>query len=135
MDWDRLIQAARDARDRAYAPYSRFRVGAALVAADGTVYTGCNVENRSFGLTVCAERVAVAKAVADGKKSFRALAVVTDTAPPATPCGMCRETLAEFAADLPIMVANLAGERREYRLRELHPAPFEWPEELPVDAS
>jgi cytidine deaminase len=133
MDWDRLIQAARDARERSYAPYSRFRV--ALAAADGTLYTGCNVENRSFGLTMCAERVAVARAVADGKKSFRALAVVTDASPPATPCGMCRETLTEFADDLPVMVANLAGERREYRLRDLHPSPFEWPKELTVDAS
>lgn len=135
MDWDRLIEAAREARERAYAPYSRFKVGAAVVAADGTVYTGCNVENRSFGLAICAERVAVAKAVADGQKSFRALAVVTDCSPPATPCGMCRETLSEFAPDLPVMVANVGGERREHRLRDLHPSPFEWPDNLPLNPS
>lgn len=134
MDWDPLVKAAREARQRAHAPYSRFRVGAALLADDGTVYSGCNVENRSFGLSICAERVAVAKAVADGKTSFRAIAIVTDTSPPAVPCGMCRETLAEFARDLPVLVANLDGERREHRLRELHPMPFEWPEELDRNA-
>lgn len=130
MDWDPLVRSAREARELAHAPYSHFRVGAALLADDGTVYSGCNVENRSFGLSICAERVAVAKAVADGRTGFRAIAVVTDTSPPAVPCGMCRETLAEFARDLPVLVANLAGERREHRLRELFPSPFEWPLEL-----
>jgi cytidine deaminase len=132
MDWDALVEAAREARERAYAPYSRFQVGAALLTADGTVFTGCNVENRSFGLCICAERTAVARAVASGHREFRALAVVTDTAPPAMPCGMCRETLAEFARELPVLCANLADERVVYRLEDIFPAPFEWPENLSV---
>lgn len=130
MDWDHLVDAATRVRELAYAPYSQFRVGAALLTADGTVFSGCNVENRSFGLCICAERGAVQAAVTAGHREFRALAVVTDTSPPATPCGMCRETLTEFARDLPVLVANLRGERREHRLKDLHPAPFEWPEEL-----
>lgn len=128
MDWDHLYQVAREARESAYAPYSRFKVGAALLADDGTVYSGCNVENRSFGLCICAERTAVAKAVSEGRKTFKAIAVVTDCSPPAAPCGMCRETLAEFASDLPVLVANVQGERREHRLSDLHPTPFKWPE-------
>ncbi len=127
IDWDVLYAAAKAAREMAHAPYSRFRVGAALLAEDGTVIRGCNVENRSYGLSICAERTAVAAAVAAGKRRFRAIAVVTDASPPAMPCGMCRETLNEFAEnDLPVLVANLDGERRETRLRELHPMPFEF---------
>ncbi|MEM9554392.1 MAG: cytidine deaminase [Acidobacteriota bacterium] len=134
IDWKALIERARDARERSYSPYSRFAVGAALVTDDGTVFSGCNVENRTFGLCVCAERVAVTRAVADGHRSFAALAVVTDTSPPAVPCGLCLETLSEFARDLPIAVANLASVERRYRLRELFPQPFEWPSELALDA-
>ncbi|MEO1086024.1 MAG: cytidine deaminase [Acidobacteriota bacterium] len=89
MDWDALFDAARAARERAYAPYSRFQVGAALLTGDGTLIPGCNVENRSFGLCICAERTAVSSAVAAGHREFVAVAVVTDTAPPAVPCGMC----------------------------------------------
>jgi cytidine deaminase len=132
MDWDALVKAAREARERAYAPYSQFKVGAALLTADGTVFTGCNVENRSFGLCICGERTAVARAVASGHREFRALAVVTDTQPPAMPCGMCRETLSEFARELPVLCANLEDERVIYRLEDIFPAPFEWPENLPV---
>ncbi len=128
MDWDHLYTAARDARERSYSPYSEFQVGAALVTADGTVFTGCNVENRSFGLCICAERTAVAAAVAAGHRELIALAVVTDCSPAAVPCGMCLETLTEFASDLPILVANVDGDRRRLTLRELHPTPFEWPE-------
>lgn len=126
MDWQPLYDAAREARERAYAPYSHFLVGAALLTDDGQIITGCNVENRSYGLTICAERTAVAAAVAAGHRRLRAIAVVTDASPPAMPCGMCRETLNEFAPDLPVLVANLAGERRETTLRDLHPAPFEF---------
>ncbi len=133
VPWDALVSAATAARQRAYAPYSRFQVGAALYTEDGTIVPGCNVENRSFGLCICAERTAIATAVAAGHKRWRAVAVVTDTSPPALPCGMCRETLNELAADdLQVLVANLAGERAIYPLRELHPAPFEWPGELPT---
>ncbi len=127
MDWDLLVEAAREARERAYAPYSRFQVGAALLTGDGTVFAGCNVENRSFGLCLCAERVAVASAIAAGHHELQAIAVVTDCSPPAVPCGLCLETFSEFSETLLILVANLAGERREYRLRELHPTPFVWP--------
>lgn len=127
VDWDRLYEAARDVRQRAHAPYSRFQVGSALLVADGRVFVGCNVENRSYGLCICAERSAMTAAVAAGGRDLRAVVVVTDLSPPALPCGMCRETLNEFGQDdLPIMVANLAGERTIYTLRELHPAPFDW---------
>lgn len=132
IDWDALVAAATEVRKRAWAPFSNFQVGAALLAADGTVYTGCNVENRTFGLTICAERNAVTTAVADGCREFTAVAVVTDASPPAPPCGMCRETLVEFAhpaagKDLEILSANLDGERRQYRLSDIFPEPFEGP--------
>lgn len=132
MDWDHLYEEARGARERAYAPYSRFQVGAALLTVDGTVFTGCNVENRSFGLCICAERTAVARAVEAGHREFQALAVVTDCTPVAVPCGMCRETLAEFAGELPVLCANLDGERVFHDLSKLHPARFEWPDNLPI---
>lgn len=133
IPWDDMVRAATEVRERAYAPYSRFLVGAALLTDDGSLFAGCNVENRSFGLCICAERTAVASAVAAGHRRWRAVVVVTDISPPALPCGMCRETLNELAADdLEVLVANLAGERASYRLRELHPAPFEWPGELPA---
>lgn len=132
IDWNALVAAATEVREKAWAPFSNFQVGAALLAADGTVYTGCNVENRTFGLTICAERNAVTTAVADGRREFVAIAVVTDASPPAPPCGMCRETLVEFAhpasgRDLEILSANLDGESRRYRLSEIFPEPFEGP--------
>ncbi len=132
MDWQTLYQAALDARLRAYAPYSKFLVGAALQTSDGTIVTGCNVENRSFGLCICAERTAVAKAISQGYDEFVALAVVTDCSPAGLPCGMCLETLTEFAKDLPILAGNLEGEKRHVTLRQLHPSPFEWPDNLPL---
>ncbi len=132
IDWDLLYETARDARLKAYAPYSTFLVGAALLTEDGEIVPGCNVENRSYGLCICAERTAVATAVAAGKKTFRAIAVVTDTSPPASPCGMCRETLTEFCdGDTPVLMADLDGERVIKPLRELHPDPFQWPENIP----
>jgi len=124
MDWEPLVAAARAARGRAYAPYSGYRVGAAVVAADGTVYASGNVENGIPALAVCAERLAVAAAVAAGRRELAALAVVTGSSPPARPCGLCRQTLAEFAADLPVLCVNEAGEREETTLGELFPAPF-----------
>ncbi len=130
MDFDALYQAALKAREQAYAPFSKFRVGAALLTTDGSLFTGCNVENRSFGLTICAERTAVVSAVAAGHREIQAVAVVTDTHPPAVPCGMCLDTLSEFAGDIPVLVGDLQGQTVLHRLRELHPNPFVWPEDL-----
>jgi len=106
--WRDLIEAAKEARERAYAPYSQFPVGAALRTKSGRVFTGVNIENASSGLTVCAERVALWKAISEGERAFDALAVVTDVG--ATPCGACRQVLAEFVADIPVLVANLMGD-------------------------
>ena len=120
---DRLVEAATDVRGRAYAPYSNFAVGAALLAADGRVFVGCNVENASYGLTTCAERNAVAAAVADGATLFEALVIVTDASPPAAPCGACRQVLTEFG-DFPILLVNPDGQSRPTSVSELQPQPF-----------
>jgi cytidine deaminase len=125
---DSLISAARSAQARAYAPYSNFRVGAALEASDGTVFLGCNVENASYGLTICAERAAIFAAVSAGVKRFRRAVVVSDVDPPAAPCGACRQVMAEFGLDLAI---DGVGSKRtvSWRLSELLPAAF-GPEQL-----
>jgi cytidine deaminase len=112
-------------RERAYAPYSHFRVGAAVVGQSGRVYVGCNVENASYGLCICAERNAVTHAVAEGETRIVAVAVATQTTPPCPPCGMCRQTLAEFASDdLPIVLVNPDGERLDTTLGDLLPMTF-----------
>ncbi|MGB2805116.1 MAG: cytidine deaminase [Candidatus Zixiibacteriota bacterium] len=120
-----LIEKAKRARLKAYAPYSNFKVGAALLTKSGKVYTGANVENATFGLTVCAERIAVFKAVNRGDNSFVKIIVVTDKNPPVTPCGACRQVLSEFAKDLKIVCANLKGKVERYTLKELLPEAFE----------
>jgi cytidine deaminase len=117
-----LAKAAEQVKRMAYAPYSRFSVGAALLAADGTIYTGCNVENASYGLAICAERNAVAHAVAQGAREFTALAVVTENG--VTPCGACRQVLAEFGPEMTVIVLDVSGHRRVYRLDELLPDAF-----------
>jgi len=121
----RLIEAAREARLHAHAPFSKFRVGAALEAADGTVITGCNIENATYGLTLCAERVAVFKAVSEGHREFRRIAVVADTSSPTSPCGPCRQILWEFAGDIEVILANLHDETGRHHLRDLLPVPFD----------
>jgi cytidine deaminase len=125
MNPDPIVLAAAAARDRAFAPYSRFRVGAALECDDGTVITGCNVESASYGLTICAERLAVFTAVGRGYRRFRRLAVVTDTPAPTPPCGACRQVLWEFAPDAEVLLANLAGAVIHSTVRELLPLGFD----------
>ena len=122
LEWRALIASAMEARRRAYAPYSNFAVGAAVSTANGRVFSGSNVENASSGLTVCAERVAVWKAISNGERELTALAVVTE--PGATPCGACRQVLSEFVEDAPILVANTEGQIWVTSLHELLPYPF-----------
>lgn len=122
---ERLIAAATEVREMAYTPYSHYKVGAALLGKSGTIYTGCNVENVSYGATICAERSAVVKAVSCGETSFTALAVIADGNHPASPCGICRQFLAEFGSDLLLILANLRGDCMETTLGEMLPAAFD----------
>jgi cytidine deaminase len=123
---DDLIAAALAAKDRTYSPYSRFPVGSAVLAG-GRVYTGANVENASYGLSMCAERNAVMQAVLDGARAIDAVVVASDASPPAAPCGMCRQMIMEFSADpatVRVILVNRAGERREHTMAELLPHAF-----------
>ena len=120
-----LIDAAREVRDRAHAPYSNFQVGAAVETEDGTIYTGCNVESASYGLTVCAERVAIWKGVSEGAKKFGRIAVVVDTEELTPPCGACRQVIWEFCGDAPVMLSNLNGKTETIRMSELLPRAFD----------
>ena len=122
---DTLVNAARQAREHAVASFSGFRVGAALETVDGTVITGCNVENATYGLTICAERVAMFKALSDGHRSFARIAIVADTEQPTPPCGACRQILWEFGGDLEVVLANLKAETGVHRLKNLLPLPFD----------
>jgi len=123
--FDRLIAAARVARDHAHAPYSNFRVGAAVRAQSGRIFTGCNVENATYGLTLCAERVAIFKAISEGERGFDAVAVVADTEALTPPCGACRQILWEFCGDAEVVLANLNGKIERYRMSALFPKPFD----------
>ena len=122
---DPLIAAAISARQKAFAPFSRFMVGAALEAPDGTIVPGCNVESASYGLTMCAERVAIFRGVTDGFRCFTRVAIVTDTAAPTPPCGACRQLLWEFAPDAEVLLANLNGDVVKWTVRELIPGAFD----------
>jgi cytidine deaminase len=122
---DPLLSAAFAARENAHAPYSRFRVGAALEDSSGRIHTGCNVENATYGLTLCAERVAVFKAVSEGARQFRRIAVAADTETLTPPCGACRQILWEFCGDIEIIMMNPRGKRETLRLKDLFPRPFD----------
>src|ERR1700675_4507055 len=120
-----LLAAALAARQHAHAPYSHFQVGAALEDAEGRIHTGCNIENATYGLTLCAERVAVFKAMSEGAREFRRIAVAADTEVLTPPCGACRQILWEFCGDAELTLVNLQGKTETFRLKELFPRPFD----------
>lgn len=122
---DALVAAARRARARAHAPFSRFKVGAALETVTGAIVTGCNIENATYGLTLCAERVAMFKALSEGHRRFRRMAVIGSGPALTPPCGACRQILWEFGGDLEVILVNLRGDEERWRLRELLPRPFD----------
>jgi len=122
---DQMFQLTREAKDRAYAPYSKFKVGVALLGKNGKIYTGCNVENASHGLSVCAERAAVFKAVSDGEQAFDTIAILSDTENPITPCGACRQVLAEFNPNLKVVMVTTSGKQKSRSLSELLPDAFQ----------
>ena len=122
---DALAQAALAVRENAHAPFSKFKVGAALEDADGRVHTGCNVENATYGLTICAERVAVFKAISEGARKFRRIAIAADTDVLTPPCGACRQILWEFCGDIELILVNPRGAAEIFRLAELFPRPFD----------
>lgn len=120
-----LCQKAMAMREMAYAPYSRFHVGAALECSDGTVYTGCNIENAAYGATICAERTAIFKAVSEGRRDFVRIAIAGESEDYCVPCGSCRQVMQEFAPELEVICLNKAGESRKFSLRELLPYGFD----------
>ena len=122
---DALVAAARKARENAVADFSHFKVGAALETDAGEIITGCNVENASYGLTICAERVAIFKALSDGKRAFKRIAVVADTPSPTPPCGACRQIIWEFCGDAEVIIANLTEVTMTMRMKDLLPLPFD----------
>ncbi len=122
---DPLAEVALRAREHACAPFSNFKVGAALEDEDGRIHTGCNVENATYGLTMCAERVAVFKAVSEGARKFRRIAIAADTDTLTPPCGACRQILWEFCGDVELILANPRGKTESYRLKDLFPKPFD----------
>jgi len=124
IDESKLLKAASDARREAYAPYSGFRVGSAVLCEDGKVFSGVNVESAVYGLSICAERVAIAKAVSEGYRRFDALAVIADGPTPCPPCGACRQFLAEFGSEIVVIMANTSGETKKARIKELLPTAF-----------
>lgn len=125
VEISKIIEAAKKARENAYIPYSNFSVGAALLTEEGDIITGCNIENASFGLTNCAERTAIFKAISEGMTKFQALAVVADSPQPISPCGACRQVIAEFChPDMPIYLTNIKGDLKKTTIKELLPDAF-----------
>ena len=124
MDINELINKAKNAREHSYSPYSRFKVGAALKTKNGMVFTGCNIENSSYGLSICAEREAIFKAISAGERDLDTIAIVTDSNKLITPCGACRQVMWEFSKDMTVIVANLKGEKKEFKIKELLAHPF-----------
>jgi cytidine deaminase len=124
-EFESLIAAAKSTRENAHAAYSNFRVGAGLRATSGRIFGGCNVENATYGLTVCAERVAIFKAISEGERGFDAIAVVTDTDALTPPCGACRQLIWEFCGDVPVILANLKGKVEIIAMKDLFPKPFD----------
>lgn len=124
-EYDALIAVARQARENAHAKFSNFKVGAGLRAASGKIYGGCNVENATYGLTVCAERVAIFKAISEGERKFDVIAVVTDADTLTPPCGACRQLIWEFCGDVPVVMSNLKGKVEVLRMSQLFPKPFD----------
>ncbi|AKS39689.1 cytidine deaminase [Anoxybacillus gonensis] len=125
MNKQQLIEAAKQARERAYVPYSKFKVGAALLTKDGKVYGGCNIENASYGLCNCAERTALFKAYSEGDHEYAMLAVVADTERPVPPCGACRQVIVELCdPNMPVILANMKGDMQETTVKELLPGAF-----------
>ena len=122
---DPLLRAALDAREHAHAPFSKFRVGAAVEDSSGRIHTGCNVENATYGLTICAERVAVFKAISEGAREFRRVAVAADTDVLTPPCGACRQILWEFCGDVEVVLVNPRGKSESLRMKDLFPRAFD----------
>ncbi|MBN2394908.1 MAG: cytidine deaminase [Candidatus Atribacteria bacterium] len=121
----KLIEKAKEARLKAYSPYSKFSVGAAIMTDNGTIFTGCNIENQSLGLSICAERVAIFKAISEGYRKFKALAIVVDTKNPCSPCGACRQVMAEFSVEMDVIMANLQNEIEIRKVKDLIPDVFQ----------
>ncbi len=124
-DSEELIEIAKQAREKASAPFSNFKVGAALVDKAGEIFTGCNIENASYGLTMCAERVAIFKAISEGAREFQKIIVVADTENLTPPCGACRQIIWEFCGDIEIILANLQGKTETFKMKELFPRAFD----------
>lgn len=124
ISYEELVQRAAEAKEKAYVPYSQFRVGAALLTEGGRIFTGCNIENASYSLTNCAERTAIFKAISEGLNKFKAIAVSTDTEESTSPCGACRQVLIEFGEDIDVIMANVHGKYKVYKSKDLLPLAF-----------
>lgn len=122
---EKLIESAINVRENAHAPFSNFKVGASLLTETGEIFTGCNIENATYGLTICAERTAIFKAISEGKKKFKKIAVVADTETLTPPCGACRQIIWEFCGDIEVILANLRGTTKTFQMRELFPNAFD----------